>query len=38
VEAGVSIPQYAHNTIFVVEHDLEKAVNVKLIISIFEQL
>jgi hypothetical protein len=38
VEGGVSILQYADDTILFMEHDLEKAVNMKLILSIFEQL
>ena len=38
VEGGVSILQYADDTILFLEHDLDKAVNMKLIICIFEQL
>ena len=38
VEGGVSILQYADDTILFVEHDLEKAVNMELILSLFEQL
>ena len=38
VEGGVSILQYADDTILFLEHDLEKAVNMKLILSMFEQL
>jgi hypothetical protein len=38
VEGGVSILQYADDTILFMEHDLEKAMNMKLILSIFEQL
>ena len=38
VEGGVSILQYADDTILFLEHDLEKAVNMKLILCIFEQL
>ena len=38
VEGGVSILQYADATILFLEHDLEKAVNMKLILSMFEQL
>ena len=38
VEGRVSILQYADDTILFLEHDLEKAVNMKLILSIFEQL
>jgi hypothetical protein len=38
VEGWVSIPQYADDTILYMEHDLEKAVNMKLLLCIFEQL
>ena len=38
VEGGVSILQYADDTILFMEHDLAKAVNMKLILCIFEQL
>jgi hypothetical protein len=38
VEGGVSILQYADDTILFMEHDLDKAVNMKLILCIFEQL
>jgi hypothetical protein len=38
VDGGVSILQYADDTILFMEHDLEKAVNMKLILCIFEQL
>jgi hypothetical protein len=38
VDGGVSILQYADNTIIFMELDLEKALNMKLIICIFEQL
>jgi hypothetical protein len=38
VEGGVSILQYADDMILFMEHDLEKAVNMKLILCIFEQL
>ena len=38
VDGGVSILQYADDTILFIEHDLEKAVNMKLILCIFEQL
>src|SRR5438105_6792406 len=38
VEGGVSILQYADDTILFMEHDLEKTVNMKLILCIFEQL
>jgi hypothetical protein len=38
VEGDISILQYAEDTILFMEHDLEKAVNMKLILCIFEQL
>ena len=38
VEGGVSILQYADDTILFMEHDLQKAINMKLILCIFEQL
>ena len=38
VDGGVSILQYADDTILFLEHALEKAVNMKLILAIFEQL
>ena len=38
VDGGVSILQYADDTILFLEHDLEKAVNMKFILAIFEQL
>jgi hypothetical protein len=38
VDGGVSILQYADDTIIFLEHDLEKAVNMKLVLCIFEQL
>ena len=38
VEGGISILQYADDTILFLEHDLEKAVNMKLILCLFEQL
>ena len=38
VDRGVSILQYADDTILFLEHDLEKAVNMKLILAYFEQL
>jgi hypothetical protein len=37
-EAGVSILQYADDTILFMEHDMQKAVNMKLILCIFEKL
>jgi hypothetical protein len=38
ISRGVSILQYADDTILFIEHDLQKAVNMKLILCIFEQL
>jgi hypothetical protein len=38
VEGGVSILQYADDTIICMEHNLEKSLNMKLILCIFEQL
>jgi hypothetical protein len=38
VDGGLSILQYADDTIFFVEHDLDKARNMKLVLSAFEQL
>jgi hypothetical protein len=38
VESGISILQYADDTILFMEHDLLKAVNMKLILCIFEEL
>jgi hypothetical protein len=38
VEGGVSILQYEDDTILFLEHDLDKAINMKLILSFFEQL
>jgi hypothetical protein len=38
VDGGLSILQYADDTILFMEHDLEKATNLKLILSAFEQL
>ena len=38
VDGGLSILQYADNTILFMEHDIEKARNLKLILSAFEQL
>ena len=38
VEGGISILQYVDDTILFLENDLQKAVNMKLILSIFEQL
>jgi hypothetical protein len=38
VDGGLSILQYADDTILFMEHDLDKARNLKLILSAFEQL
>jgi hypothetical protein len=38
VDGGISILQYADDTILFMEHDLQKAVNMKLILCLFEQL
>jgi hypothetical protein len=38
VDEGVSILQYADDTILFLDHDLEKFLNMKLILCIFEQL
>jgi hypothetical protein len=35
VDGGVSILQYADDTIIFLDHDLEKALNMKLILCIF---
>ena len=38
VDGGLSILQYADDTILFMDHDLEKAKNMRLILSVFEQL
>jgi hypothetical protein len=38
VEDGLSILQYADDTILFLEHDLEQAKNLKIILCAFEQL
>ena len=38
VDGGVSILQYADDTIIFMEHDVTKALNMKLILCLFEQL
>jgi ABC-type proline/glycine betaine transport system ATPase subunit len=35
---GVSILQYADDTIIFMQHDIQKALNMKLILCIFEEL
>jgi hypothetical protein len=38
VEGGISILQYADDNILFLEHELAKAINMKLILAFFEQL
>jgi hypothetical protein len=38
VDGGVSILQYANDTIIFMQHDSEKVLNMKLVLCIFEQL
>ena len=38
VDGGVSVLQYADDTIIFMEHDLAKARNMKLVLCLFEQL
>jgi hypothetical protein len=38
VDGGISILQYADDTIIFMDHNLEKALNMKLVLCIFEQL
>jgi hypothetical protein len=38
VDDGLSILQYADDTIIFLEHDLQQAKNLKLILSVFEKL
>ena len=38
VEDGLSILQYADDTILFMDHDIEQAKNLKLLLSVFEQL
>ena len=38
MEDGLSILQYANDTILFIDHDLEQAKNMKLLLSVFEQL
>ena len=38
VDGGLSILQYADDTILFMEHDLDKARNLKLLLSTFEQM
>ena len=38
VDGGLSILQYADDTVLFMEHDLDKARNLKLLLSAFEQM
>jgi hypothetical protein len=38
VDDGISILQYADDTILFMEHDLEKARNMKVLLSAFDEL
>ena len=38
IQDGLSILQYADDTVIFMSHDVEKAVNMKLLLSTFEQL
>jgi hypothetical protein len=38
IDGGISFLQYADDTILFLEHDIAKAINMKLILCIFEQL
>ena len=38
IQDGLSILQYAYDTVIFMSHDVQKAVNIKLILSTFEQL
>jgi retron-type reverse transcriptase len=38
IDDGLSILQYADDTILFMEHDIEKAKNMKLLLSVFKQL
>ena len=38
IDDGLSILQYADDTILFMDHDLEKAINLKLLLCAFEQL
>ncbi|WVZ94779.1 LOW QUALITY PROTEIN: hypothetical protein U9M48_040637 [Paspalum notatum var. saurae] len=38
VEGGLSVLQYADDTIIFLEHDLDEAANLKLVLNVFEQL
>jgi hypothetical protein len=38
IQDGISILQYADDTVIFMSHDVEKAVNMKLLLSTFEQL
>jgi hypothetical protein len=38
IDGGISILQYTDDTILFMKHDIAKAINMKLILPIFEQL
>ena len=38
VDGGLSILQYADDTILFMDHDIEKATNMKMLLCAFEQL
>jgi hypothetical protein len=38
IDGGISILPYANDTILCMEHDLEKATNLKLLLCAFEKL
>jgi len=38
IQDGLSILQYADDTVTFMSHDVEKAINMKLLLSTFEQL
>jgi hypothetical protein len=38
VDEGLSILQYADSTIIFLDHDIDKAKNIKLLLCVFEQL
>jgi hypothetical protein len=38
IQDGLSILQYAYDTVIFMSHDVEEAVNMKLLLSTFEQL
>ena len=38
IDGGLSILQYAYDTIIFIDHDIEQAENLKLLLCVFEQL